>query len=140
MLLVGGAWHTHDYLLPLAAVLQDAGYPVVCYSLPSVGANPPKSDFGDDVAAIRSAASRLISEKKRVLAVLHSYGGIVGTEALQGFQNTSADGAGVLIGLLYIATMLPKKGDSFEAHLESVGDFSWKKARGALAVVSLLST
>lgn len=140
MLLVGGAWHTHDYLMPLAAVLQAAGHPVVCCSLPSVGANPPKSDFGDDVAAIRSAASRLISEKKRVLAVLHSYGGIVGTEALQGFKNTSTDGAGVIIGLLYIATMLPKKGESFEAHLESVGDFSWKNARRALAVDGMMAS
>ena len=138
MLLVGGAWHPTDYLMPLAAMLEAAGYPAMCLSLPSVGANPPKSDFGDDVAVIRSAASQLISEKKRVLAVLHSYGGIVGTEALQGFKNTSKDGAGVLIGLLYIATMLPKKGDSFEAHLESMGDFSWKYAREALAVVSLL--
>ena len=140
MLLVGGAWHTTDYLEPLAAMLETAGYLAVRVSLPSVGANPPKSDFGDDVAVIRSAASELISEKKRVLAILHSYGGVVGTEALQGFKNTSKDGAGVLIGLLYIATMLPKKGDSFEAHLESVGDFAWKHAREALAVVSLLET
>ena len=137
MLLVGGAWHTTDYLEPLAAMLEAAGYPAVRVSLPSVGADPPKSDFGDDVAAIRDAASQLISEKKRVLAILHSYGGIVGTEALQGFKNHSKDKGGVLIGLLYIATMLPKKGDSFEAHLESVGDFAWKHARGALAVVSL---
>ena len=138
MLLVGGAWHTKDYLMPLAEMLEAAGHPVVCVSLPSVGANPPKPDFEDDVAVIRSAASQLIYEKKRVLAILHSYGGIVGTEALQGFKNVSTDGAGVVIGLLYIATMLPKKGDSFEAHLESVGNHSWKHARGALSVVSLL--
>lgn len=138
ILLVGGSWHTAEYLGPLATVLEVSGYPAVPLSLPSVGAIPPKPDFGDDVALVRSTVSKLISEGKRVLAVLHSYGGIVGTEALQGFDNTSKDGAGVLLGLLYIATMLPKKGDSFEAHLESVGDFAWKPAREALAVVSLL--
>ena len=31
--------------------------------------------------------------------------------------------------------MLPKKGDSFEAHLNSVGDVGWKPAREALTVV-----
>lgn len=138
ILLVGGAWHTADYLGPLATVLEVSGYPAVPLGLPSVGAIPPKPDFGDDVALVRSTVSKLISEGKRVLAVLHSYGGIVGTEALQGFNDASKDGAGVLLGLLYIATMLPKKGDSFEAHLESVGDFAWKPAREALAVVSLL--
>ena len=138
MLLVGGAWHTADDLRPLATVLAAAGYPALRLSLPSVGADLPKSDFGDDVAVIRSTASQLISEGKRVLAVLHSYGGIFGTEALQGSKNTSKDGTGVLVGLLYIATMLPKKGDSLEAHLESVGDFAWKPAREALAVVGLL--
>ena len=138
ILLVGGAWHTRDYLEPLATMLGMAGYPVVPVGLPSVGAIPPKSDFGDDVALIRTQVSQLFLQGRKVLAVLHSYGGIVGTEALQGFINASKDGPGVLLGLLYIATMLPKKGDSFEAHLESVGDFAWKPAREAMAVVSLL--
>ena len=137
ILLVGGAWHTAHYLIPLAASLTTEGYLALPLGLASVGANPPTSDFGDDVTLVRAAASQLISEGRRVLAVLHSYGGIAGTEALQGFKNTSKDGAGVLIGLLYIAAMLPKKGDSFEAHLETVGDLSWKYAREALAVVSL---
>ena len=137
ILLVGGAWHTADYLVPLATTLEAADHPTVMLSLPSVGASPPKSDFADDVALIRSRVTQLISEGERVLAVLHSYGGIVGTEALQGFTKASNEGTGALLGLLYIATMLPQKGDSFEAHLESVGDFAWKPAREALTVVSL---
>ena len=140
ILLVGGAWHTADYLVPFATMLEAAGYPVVPLGLPSVGAKPPKPGFGDDVALIRSTVTQLVSEGKSVLAILHSYGGIVGTEALQGFTNAPKDGAGALLGLLYIATMLPKNGDSFEAHLESVGDFAWKPTREALTVVSSLET
>ncbi len=135
ILLVGGAWHTADYLKPLATVLEAADYPTITLALPSVGASPSKLDFGDDVALVRSTASDLASEGKHIVAVLHSFGGIVGTEALQGLGRTSKEGTGALMGLVYIATMLPKKGDSFEAHLESVGDFAWKPAREALTVV-----
>ena len=103
-----------------------------------MGANPPKPDFRDDVALIRSTVSELISKGKRVVAVMHSYGGIAGTEALQGFDDISKKGAGAVLGLMYVATMLPKKGGSFEAHLESVGDFAWKPAREALTVVGFL--
>ena len=88
ILLVGGAWHTAEYLRPLAATLEAAGYPTTAFGLPSVGANPPKSGFEDDVAVIRSTVSELVSEGKRVVAVLHSYGGIPGNEALQGFTDT----------------------------------------------------
>ena len=135
ILLVGGAWHTADYLKPLATALEAADYPTIALALPSVGASPPKRDFGDDVALVRSTTSDLASEGKHIVAVLHSFGGIVGTEALQGLGRASREGTGVLLGLVYIATMLPKKGDSFETHLESVGDLAWKPAREALTVV-----
>lgn len=138
ILLVGGAWHTADYLKPLATMLEAAGYPAIALGLPSVGADPSKPDFRDDVAIIHSTVSELISEGKQVVAVMHSYGGIAGTEALQGFDDMSKKGAGAILGLMYIATMLPKEGDSFEAHLESVGDFAWKPAREALTVVGFL--
>ncbi len=135
ILLVGGAWHTAAYLKPLATALEAADYPTITLALPSVGASPAKLDFGDDVALVRSTASELAADGKHVVAVLHSFGGIVGTEALQGLGQASMKGTGAVLGLVYIATMLPKKGDSFEAHLESVGDFAWKPAREALTVV-----
>ena len=138
ILLVGGAWHTAEYLKPLATALETASYPTITLALPSVGASPSKLDFGDDVALVRSTASDLASEGKNIVAVLHSFGGIVGTEALQGLGRASREGTGVVLGLVYIATMLPKMGDSFEAHLESVGDFAWKPAREALTVVGAL--
>lgn len=135
ILLVGGAWHTAEYLKPLATTLEAAGYPVVAIGLPSVSADPSKPDFRDDVATIHSTVSTLISKGKMVLAVMHSYGGIAGTEALQEFHDQSRNEAGAVLGLMYIATMLPKKGDSFEAHLESVGDYVWKPAREAMTMV-----
>lgn len=139
ILLVAGAWHTADYFGPLIKLLEATNYPTVSLGLPSVGASPPVSDFSGDVAAIRTAASELIADDKEVVAVLHSYGGIAGTEALQGLGKAQEGKAGRVIALVYIATMLPKKGHSFETHVESVGDFAWKPAREALAVNGLIA-
>ena len=89
----------------------------------------PKPESGDDVAGIRSAASQLGFEGKQIVAILHSYREIAGTEALQGYGSA-------VLGLVYTTTMFQKKGDSFEAHLEPVGDFAWKSARDAFNAVS----
>ena len=137
ILLVGGAWHTADYLKPLATALEAADYPTLTLALPSVDASPAKLDFGDDVALVRSKAVDLASDGKHIVAVLHSFGGIVGTEALQGLGKPVMKGIGAVLGLVYIATMLPKKGDSFEAHLESVGDRSWPSTKQALTEVGI---
>lgn len=137
ILLVGGAWHTADYLKPLANVLDLAGYPTIILALPSVGATPAKLDFGDDVALVRSTATELTADGENVVAVMHSFGGIVGTEALQGLDKIFVKGTGAVLGLVYIAAMVPKKGDSFEAHLDSVGDRSWEPTRQALTVVGI---
>lgn len=97
ILLVGGAWHTADYLSPLAATLEAAGYRTATLGLPSVGADPSKPDFGDDVAVIRSTASRLLSEGKRIVGTHME--GLPATDALQGFGSASKKGAGAVLGL-----------------------------------------
>ena len=140
ILLVGEAWHTADYLQPLATALAAADYPTLTLALPSVDASPAKLDFGDDVALVRYKAVDLATDGKDIIAVLHSFGGIVGTEALQGLGKPVMKGIGAVLGLVYLAAILPKKGDSFEAHLESLGDRSWKPERQVLtqAGVTLL--
>ena len=74
VLIVGGAWHTTDYLLPLAKTFEDAGYPTKSIGLPSARADPPVAGFSGDVAAVRDAATQLIEAKKDIIAVMHSLG------------------------------------------------------------------
>lgn len=118
------------------STLEAAGFPPTALSLPSVGANPAVPAFHNDVTVIRSAASRLISEGKDVVAVMHSYREIPGTEALQGLGEARED-AGAVIDLIHIASMVPRKGDSFEAHVERLGDVTWNPATDALTKVCL---
>ena len=134
ILLVGGAWHTADYLDPLAKVFEKAGYPTVALGLPSVGASPPAPDFSIDVNAIREIVQKLIADKKEIIAVFHSLGGIPGTEALQGLGQVPESSVGVT-ALVYIACHLPATGNSFDSHLEALGDESWKQAKQGLSQV-----
>ena len=140
VLLVGGAWHTADYLGPLSKVFQGEGYPTVTLGLPSVGSSPAAKDFSADVNAVRDRAKRLIAEHEELIVVLHSFGGIVGTEALHGLGKASSadaggEGGGRVIAIVYIASMVPKAGDCFDTHLEAVGDTTWAPAKEAFTQV-----
>ena len=137
ILLVGGAWHTAAYLKPLATALEVADYPTLALALPSVDASPAKPDFEDDVDLIRSTAEQLAAEGKGIVAVMHSFGGVVGTEALQGLGQASMERTGTVLGLVYIAAMIPKKGDSFEAYLDSMGDDLWEYTKNKFTVVGV---
>lgn len=135
ILLIAGAWHTADCFGPLTELLEASDYPTVSLGLPSAGASPPVSDFSGDVTAIRSAASQLIAADKEVVAVMHSYGGVAGTEALQGLGKAQEGKTGRVIALVYIAAMVPMKGHSSAAHLESIGGLELKALWEALVVV-----
>ncbi|MCJ1436719.1 hypothetical protein MMC27_006101 [Xylographa pallens] len=133
ILLVGGAWHTADYFGPLVKVFEEAGYPTFALGLPSVGANPPATDYSVDVNAIHYHATRLIAEDKEIIAVFHSMGGIPGTDALHGLGKSRAGGAGGALALVYIASMIPTAGHSLETHQKVVGNEAWAPARQALS-------
>ena len=119
LLIVGGAWHTADYLVPLSKIFEDAGYPTKTIGLPSVGADPPVTGFSRDVAAVHHAATQLISEGKDIIAALKSLGGISGTEALHGLGKKSSSEAGVK-SIVYIAAIVPRKAHCFDDHLEAL--------------------
>ena len=137
IVIVGGAWHTAEYLIPLAKVFEEAGYPAVSLGLPSAGASPAAKDFSGDVAAIRNLVNSLIAEKRDIVAILHSFGGLVGTEALHGLGKQRGGVTGGVIALVYIASMVPKAGNSFDSHLEACGDTIWQRARKVLPKVRI---
>jgi pimeloyl-ACP methyl ester carboxylesterase len=63
--------------------LQDLGYTMLCPELPSVGADPPRS-LHDDARHIRAELELLIEHGEEIVVVMHSYGGMVGTQAAAG--------------------------------------------------------
>ncbi|KAI0470991.1 alpha/beta-hydrolase [Xylariaceae sp. FL0804] len=101
VLIIGGGWHGPDSYSKLAAALEATGLEVHVPELPTLnGAVPPTKDLADDTAFIRAYAERLIEGGRTVIAVMHSYGGQVGTNALAGLGqrrqqgDSSAGGSG----------------------------------------------
>lgn len=86
IVLVQGSFQLPDAYYKLADALKALGYPVVQPPLPSL-TDPDKPDFtskslADDAVAVRSEVRRLVEQGKRVVVVMHSYGGLVGNEAV----------------------------------------------------------
>eukprot|EP00243_Klebsormidium_subtile_P003659 TRINITY_DN17247_c0_g1_i1.p1 TRINITY_DN17247_c0_g1~~TRINITY_DN17247_c0_g1_i1.p1 ORF type:complete len:294 (-),score=59.56 TRINITY_DN17247_c0_g1_i1:401-1282(-) len=117
VLFVHGAWHSPMHLAPAAFVFESAGYPTCCPLLPSYGAQPPTKTLYDDAAALRAELDRLIEkEGKDVLVVMHSYGGLVGTEAVHeslGKRARAAEGkAGGVLRLVFLCAFVVPEGAS----------------------------
>jgi len=63
-------------------VLDAHGYTSIYPALPSANTSPPTVTLYDDAKLIRSEVGNLVEEGKDVVVVMHSYGGIVGSEAI----------------------------------------------------------
>jgi pimeloyl-ACP methyl ester carboxylesterase len=109
---VPGAWHTPSAYGALQTILKSHGYEYILISLPSVGCKPVTYDFSEDVAIIRKTITDLVDEGKDVIPVLHSYGGMPGSQALEGLgkdERNSRGLAGGVVRLVYVmAMMLPE--------------------------------
>ncbi|KAI9686730.1 MAG: hypothetical protein M1822_002789 [Bathelium mastoideum] len=111
---VSGAWHQPEIYGETMRILEGAGYPTIGLALPSVGANPPKPDFTDDVKAIRDCLTHLVvSEGKDVVLVSHSYTGMPANEAPVGLgakERSSKGLKGGVIRLVFIMAFAMPEG------------------------------
>ncbi|KAL9026839.1 MAG: hypothetical protein Q9196_004556 [Gyalolechia fulgens] len=116
ILLIQGSYQTPEVYHLLVRGLISQGYSVVHPKLPSCS-DTENPDFThrsltDDAAAIYTELSRLVNDEgKKVLVVMHSYGGLVGSEAITEelvYTNRQAKGlsGGVIHLFLYSAFIL----------------------------------
>ncbi|EXJ60461.1 hypothetical protein A1O7_04614 [Cladophialophora yegresii CBS 114405] len=99
---VPGAWHDPNGFHLVTAELQAAGYETRGVDLASVGAQTPLKDFWPDVEAIRQVLKPLADGGKDVVVVVHSYGGVIGCEAVQGFVKSEREKEGKKGGVSHI--------------------------------------
>ncbi|PVH72729.1 alpha/beta-hydrolase [Cadophora sp. DSE1049] len=104
IVILHGAWHSAVHFGPLISLLTKAGYPAICPTQPTYNAQPPTKDLYDDANLVQSILKQLIEEEeKNVIVVMHSYGGVVGTQA--GLK-------GGVKHLLYMTAFVVKLGDT----------------------------
>ncbi|PYI04746.1 alpha/beta-hydrolase [Aspergillus sclerotiicarbonarius CBS 121057] len=128
IILVHGAWHTPAAYQPFISALEAQGFTVHCPLLPSCAQSlAPSQDhrpasLPEDVACVRSLISTLADKGDRILMLLHSYGGIVGTDAmtrdLTWSDRRSRGQTGGVIHLAYLCAYMLQPGGSIVKTME----------------------
>lgn len=106
--LVPGAWHEPDCWDAVTLQLEEYGYPFSTVQLLSSGGEPSTS-VADDASHIQKSISKLADAGKDIILVMHSYGGIAGTESAKGLlkKDRQAEGKlGGIISLVYVTAFL----------------------------------
>ena len=115
IVLVHGAWHVPAHYETFTNLLTNAGFEVHCPLLPTCnGVRPPNSSLIDDVNKIHSLTTSLIDRECRVLVLMHSYGGVVGTDAITSelyrSDRAKQNLPGGVIGLVYMCAFFLQNG------------------------------
>ncbi|KAK9414555.1 putative catalytic protein [Seiridium unicorne] len=120
IVLVQGSFQLPDVYYRLRDALRGYGYSVNQPPLPSLNGQD-KPDFAsksltDDALSVRSEIKRLVEAGETVVLVMHSYGGLVGSEAVTedlSFAQRRPNGLhGGFVHLFYFAAFILSKGQS----------------------------
>ncbi|KIX92919.1 uncharacterized protein Z520_11395 [Fonsecaea multimorphosa CBS 102226] len=115
-----GAWHGPAHFEPVKSRFEALGFTMLCPQQPSTGAVPPTRTLYDDAAHVRAELEQLVEQGKEVLLVMHSYGGMVGTQAAAGLgkaERMKGAQKGGIVRLFYACAFLLPVGKSLVAGL-----------------------
>ncbi|KAI9780238.1 MAG: hypothetical protein M1839_006798 [Geoglossum umbratile] len=115
IVLVHGAWHSPEYFTDLTAYFHDHCFTqVIAPSLPSTGPPVALPNFDQDVLTVRDTIKHVVDDQNEdCIVVTHSYGGVVGTEAVKGLRHRGKDGTGGgVIGMVYLTSYMLREGES----------------------------
>lgn len=106
-----GAWHQPSCFDRIRQSLHRRGYSTDAVSYPSVGFEP-NSTLSDDTTALRRVLEKVASTGKEIVLVLHSYGGMVGSNAVDGLgvheRMQQKKKGGVIMVVFMAAFAIPK--------------------------------
>ncbi|KAI7779318.1 hypothetical protein LA080_000989 [Diaporthe eres] len=126
IIIVHGGWHTPASYEKLTSALEDSGYEVHCPRLLSVNeARPPNAGLSDDTALVRSYVESLVQAGRSVVAIAHSYGGQVITNALCGLGVDARAAKGLKGGvwhLIYMAAFAVPEGVAMMDKVQEFGN------------------
>lgn len=115
ILLVPGLWEGPTVFTQVSTLLESSGYTTQAASLPSTGSlSPGNPNMNDDILSIRVVISQLVQSSKEVLLVLHSAGGFLASEAMEGLSVREREDAGLkggVSGIVFLTAGLARVGD-----------------------------
>ncbi|KAK5624436.1 hypothetical protein RRF57_000152 [Xylaria bambusicola] len=135
-----GAWCDPGYFRYTIDILTKAGFTCLAVSLPSVGSELRPKDappiihgLQTDAQAVRDVIIPQLDAGHNVVAVCHSYGGVVTAEAVKGLDTASrGPNATAVIRMIYVAAIVLDVGgkvwpeDPPQEEFISDGDICWR--------------
>ncbi|PQE18183.1 FAD binding domain-containing protein [Rutstroemia sp. NJR-2017a BBW] len=121
ILFVHGSWHHPAHFAPVRKLFEAAHYPTECPVQPTYNPEPsppgPPVSLSDDARVIQSQLTKLVEEEgKDVIVVMHSWGGMVGSEATKksySKKDRSQQGKpGGVLKLVYLCALIVPLGKS----------------------------
>ncbi|CZS99810.1 uncharacterized protein RCO7_01628 [Rhynchosporium graminicola] len=116
IVIVPGAWQLASGWSEFAILLRNARYGVEVVSYPSVGGTvSPLPGLADDVAATQEILRKVLGKGKEVILLCHSYGGVVGSCAVEGYSSVERKREGRRGGvslLVYMSAFMIPRGRS----------------------------
>ena len=126
IVLIPGGWHPPDYYDDLVAQLKSHGHECHALHLPSIG-KVRTATVEDDRQYIQETTRKLADQGRDIVIVMHSYGGIPGTESVKRLakKDRQAEGKqGGVTGLVYLsAFMLPEDTTPAQLNNPALGDW-----------------
>jgi pimeloyl-ACP methyl ester carboxylesterase len=124
IVLIHGGWHVPETYSKLTEALRSEGYDVHIPRLPSVS-NPTDASLASDTVLVRSYVEGLVNLGRYVVAIMYSYGGQVGTNALHGLsvasRAKSGAGGGGVSHLIYMCAFALPDGGSMVGKVKEFG-------------------
>ncbi|KAI5920700.1 Alpha/beta hydrolase fold-1 [Camillea tinctor] len=125
VVLVPGAWTESIAYRKLVDTLEAKAFVVHVPSQPTNdGHHPPDSSFDADVQAVREVVDPLVRDGKEVIMLMHSYGGVVGTNAVKGLARKYRQAKnlqGGIIHLIYAASFMLSQNQTIRTVVQQVG-------------------
>lgn len=122
---IHGAWHIPQTYTKLISVLRSAGLETHIPRLLSTNeSRPPNADLETDTGLIRGYVESLVEAGRRVVVIMHSYGGQVGTNALHGLGVDDCKKRGLPGGvshLIYLCAFALPEGGSMVGKVKEFG-------------------
>ena len=113
IIIVTGAWHVPEHYGGLSNRLRHRGFTVECPLLETnCNAGSPTQSIDDDIDQIRQLAIFHLASGHNIIAIVHSYGGMVGSHAFAGMSQYDAQYPAYVQNLIYMSAFVPMQNES----------------------------
>lgn len=122
---VPGAFHGPECFDLTREYLSQQGFSSIGVKTPSPNSHPPVDSMKPDVDAVLAAVTPILDRGEDVVLAMHSYGGMIGTQAsgLIFEDSKGKSGRGKLRRLVYISAWVPQEGEVTIGPQDVVKDF-----------------